>query len=43
MSVSLTVVPGFGSSDGIPAFLLWGVCFAISYRGFLLIGSALEK
>lgn len=41
MGLSLTMLPGLGPSDwkqiggiAIPALLLWGVCFAISYGGF---------
>ena len=47
MGISLTMLPGLGPSDwaqiggiAIPALLLWSVCFAISYGGFLLIKRA---
>jgi hypothetical protein len=46
----LTMLPSLGSSEwkdvggmAILAFFLWGVCFAISCGGFLLIRSELKK
>jgi len=50
MGLSLTMLPDLGPSDwkqiggiAIPALLLWGVCFAMSYGGFLLIKNALKS
>jgi hypothetical protein len=50
MGLSLTMLPSLGSGEwrdigqmALPALLLWGVCFAISWGGFLIIRSTVRK